>query len=333
MVSDETPAGRERPAGERTWRSRTWGALRATAYVAVVSGCLVAWGVRGAQAKIGEEAMALGSTMMRMKIIDGQVNTMRINGETLVLSTAIVDAPVKEALDRFEGACNASQGVLGEVWRRIPKLGPRDLALLSVTGMNPGSNAMRMGDDKSGVVLCLADKDGGVHRTLVEALQSVVSTGELGRLGSLRYVFGRRGEENTQLMMLWSDSPLSMDKLTGGDGLHDVEGLDPVHIARPPDSLRTFSIALEGEPYSFNLYRSRVAADTILAAYDRTMSDDGWELLLGSSESEPGRRMYIRGMVMVAALVEPGQDGTTVSLLETSREGAPAPPHVAPTPG
>jgi hypothetical protein len=164
-----------------------------------------------------------------------------------------------------------------------------------------------------------------------EALQAIAETGDLKSLGLVRYVFAKRTGENTHLTLLWSDQPLSLSALTGGvESNSDVPGADPTHIARPREARRAFSASMPETPYSYNVYVSAREPAALFAAFDEQMKRDGWHTMVGATPEEPYQRIYVKPLLMVMALAGQTEQGTLVSLLETSRRDTPDLRNLAP---
>jgi hypothetical protein len=314
----------------RMLRARLSGIARAVAYALLFSALLAVVGVHRARGAVGKSVLALGSEAMKLVTIDSETNRLRVNGEELSLLTASVDLPLDRVLDELEEVCNVGgASSLHGVFEQALKLDPSAQDSLAQIGVRPGSNAFRFEEGQSGVVLCFVTPDGAPRKSLLETLEAVSSTGQLGAFGTLRYFFVQRGSERTEIIALWSSSPLSLSKLTGGDGSADVEGIDPVHIARPPASRRTFSVSVVGSPYNYNLYSSAESPAAILKGYDDTMRAQGFERLIAPGlDDDPSQRVYIKPMLMVLATAAGTSEGTVVALMESDNVRTPALPRL-----
>lgn len=310
---------RYNPFRFRLFAFRGLGVLRVTAYVLGAAALVAFWGTRQVHASLGERVLALGNETRRLGVVDAELNKLRVNGVELSLSLMVVDAPVAEVLERYQGACDSGASNLRELWSNLPRLSATQQRELKVAGMSPGSGAFRFDKEDAGVVLCFVDPPGAPPRTLLQRFQSMALSSDLSHFGALRYVSARRTGQRTQLTLLDSEGSLNLMKLVG-DADGDVEGEDPTNIARPPSARRAFSASVVGAPYNYNLYTTAEAPATILQRYDSQLLARGWERMAQSPAEEQLQRVYIKPMSMVVALAAPTDEGTLVSLMETSRE-------------
>ncbi|MGC4089338.1 MAG: hypothetical protein QM756_15915 [Polyangiaceae bacterium] len=296
------------------------GALRVSAYLLALSLGGAFLGVRHVQAAMGERLFALGREAARLGVVDDSSNRLRINGEELSLSLITVEASVAQVLDQVQSLCDQKASTFRELWQELPKqLSAERRAALSASGLRFGSSAFRFEKPDAGVVLCFVDPSEAERNGLLERLQAAVDSGDLGRLGALRYVSAQRTGTRTQLTVLDSEHSLNLERLVGDtNGGSDVAGRDPVQVQRPPRSRRAFSAAALNTPYNYNVYESPESVEAVLARYDREMKASGWEVVPAPQLEDPWQRAFIKPMRMVVVVAAPSGDGSAVSLLEAS---------------
>jgi hypothetical protein len=104
------------------FRLRRSGALRALAYALLCATLVLVWGIHSVKAMVAEKALALGNEMLKLDVVDGEINRVDINGERFRVSIATVDNPVDEVLTRFESMCNLGGSVAADAWRSVAEL-------------------------------------------------------------------------------------------------------------------------------------------------------------------------------------------------------------------
>jgi hypothetical protein len=254
--------------------------LRVSAYFAVVLAVCGVLAAGRARAAAGDAVLALGGELAGMGDRLGPANRVRLNGELVNVASAMVDEAPGVVLDRFEGECRAHAGGMAEELARIPEASRA--ALPTELRGSAGLGIVRKDDGDRGAIACLArDGDEGTAGTL-RGLREMIASGDLSKLGKLRYVVAERarGATKTHVVGVWTDGPLRFRAFVpkdGGDG--DAPGSDAPDAPRPDRARRLLTASLEGVPYSLRIYDAPSAAGEVLAGYDRDAPGRGWQAL------------------------------------------------------
>src|SRR5262245_55643576 len=95
-------------------RRKIAGVLRAGAYLTVAFAVLGALAARKARADVAEAAIGVGREIVKLEDTDYKTKQVLINGESVFVSTAGTDLPVKTVLDRFEASCKSHATAMAE---------------------------------------------------------------------------------------------------------------------------------------------------------------------------------------------------------------------------
>lgn len=272
--------------------ARSRAAMRLTAYLSVVGLGLAAIGVRAAKAEAGRAGLALGRSLLPLVELEAERSTIRLNGQTLYVSSANVEGAPSGVLDRLERECQASADGSANAggWSEVatgrnaegrssgdnPSAGTNANARWSL----PRLDVIRREEHGEGVVVCFARRQG----TLGDALTRYHETHDLGALGALRYAYAAPAEDGrTRVVATWTDGSFRIDAhLPNGDS----EGSDPEVAPRPPHSTRLMSAAaaeMNAGMYAF------VTADSptdTLRFYDEMLTKQQW-IALGVPTRSP----------------------------------------------
>jgi hypothetical protein len=290
---------------------RRRGILRVTAYVVAVSTGFGLFGWHKAHAKMGEASMSFGRDLAPLADMLEESHAIRVNGEKLFLSNTVVKQPMKRVLDRFDGACQEGKPILGQAWQELPKheQTPQNALYPFRTGV------VRSEQKSEGVVMCLTKSD-GAPEGLMDALEQFTETGDLGKLGKLRYAYAKQSEDgaSTHVMTLWTDSEFSFERIVPADG-SEPAGTDPEDAPRPPGGRRLLSARVEGTPFGVYVYRSTEVPAKVVDFYDKEMTDRDWLPVTAPIDGSEGRAYAKEGLEIV---LDVGKDeqGTVLSIAE-----------------
>ena len=304
------------------------GLLRASAYFAALGVGAGVFSVRAARGEVAERSMAIGRQMEKLaEATDHDLNQITIDGQSMwVGSSASKDSP-KNILDRYEAYCTENAAQPGASWR---DLADKTEAATTIPLLRTG--VLRGGDDKEGSVLCFTHTNES-KPTIKEALYSLAKTGDLGALGSVRYVYAHRTERgNTVVLTAWTDERFDLLALTPTEG-KDVPGAELPEIPRPPNADRILATRVEGTPFGINAYRGKGAPGAVVAFYDDAMQKKGWfaldpELAEKDDESvkphETTARLYEKdGVVLtIASRLDDGATFTHLGLAGVPAESS-----------
>lgn len=254
--------------------------LRVLVYASVVAGGLCAFGVHSARGAVAERSLSLGRELDTLRELLGTTKAVELNGQRMLLSTAVVARDVKDTLDRFEQLCVEGPHALARALDDMPEARaasaqiplPRRLGIL------------RSDAASDGIIACIVHRD-EQGRPLTELVEEVARTLDIGLLGDFFYVYARDaskpGKVQSHVITSWtrgSFRPADMFPSTG-----DAPGSDSARAARPIGARRVLSGLAVEAPYAVRIYEVDEVASAALTAFDGSMAARGWARL-----AEPG---------------------------------------------
>jgi hypothetical protein len=314
----EKPRVSSKPKPKKEWRIKKL--VRLLAFCSGV--CLVGAGLaaRSAYGDVTDSALALGHELGKMGDV-GEKHPVRLNGQRIYVASATEEMPLTEVLDRMEAICREnSVGLVKEIDDLTEELKKE---LPSGPGSAEAAGIVRKEEAMSGFVACFArdSKEREKATDVVTRLTELLETGELSKLGKLRYIFGERTKEGrTHIVAVWTDGPFNLYSLFPQfEG--DAPGADPKDVPRPIESKRLLTADIEGVPYGIHMYESAARYTDVLADYDVELPKRGWEAVLVDPGGEAEERVYQRGGVDLMIFAGRGNDAdrTIVSLVEMRR--------------
>jgi hypothetical protein len=301
--------------GARGEKARRYaaGAVRVGAYFGVVAAVGAVLVAGRARAAVGDAALEVGRELARLDAT-GPVSRVRLNGELVNVSSAMLDESPKQVLDRFEAECRAHAGTLGE-----------ELAHLAETAGKPPSTAggaavgvVRKDAGDRGVVACLARDDDASIASTIRGARELLATGDLAKLGRLRYVVAERtrGATRTHVVGAWTDGSFDVRALLPRHDA-DAPGGDSIAAPRPEGSRRLLAASVEGAPYGVRIYETGGDAGDVLARYDRDAAARGWiaEPSVATELAKQGQTAHAyaqRGADLVVVATKAPRDATKV---------------------
>lgn len=270
----------------KTERGSAWGRLRAIlpnlarllAFLLCVYVVAMAVVARQVRAETHEIMLGVGAQMMTYAEADAQDSprTLRLNGQRLRFGSGHVSSrSVSEVLDFFETRCRARDGRLIEQVHELYEARAMDVP---DTSMLDGT--LRDSDERSGYVACFdtGDEREGVEGLLAR-LTAFADTGNLARLGGLRYAYARRTEDGgTHFLVFHTDEQLNVYEMFPATG--DAPGVDIEGLPRPDGARRLLSAWEEGDPHSLSMYTSTIrSAESLQGWYREQLPARGWSLV------------------------------------------------------
>jgi hypothetical protein len=292
---------RRRPMG--WFMSRTRKVMRLTAYIFVVSLIGATLLARAGYARIKGSAMNLGDELIRLTEtgMTGDFYKLRLNGERMNVATAKTSLSVKEVIARFRSACETgADGIADEFAHLREVLQPG--AAPQAHGY-PGLGILREETEDRGMVLCFAQGGPTDHVAAFGRLTEFADTGDLGKIGDLRYVVARRTVGGSHVVAAWTKGTFPVGKMFPSEG--DAPGDDVAGAVRPDGTRRLFSAYTEGVPYGIRVYEADRSASMVLDQYDREMPMKGWETLTPVGQRLPSTRAFSREGVDLLITVGP----------------------------
>jgi hypothetical protein len=274
---------------------------------------------RRARADVGEHVARLGKDLVQFKDVLQGTHTVLVNGETMFLASAVLDQDKHTVLERFASNCRANAGGLREPFAMLSAGEQEHIATGAPNFLDLVLGVMRDETDDAGMVACIVHGDdvGGLRGTMAR-LHEVIETGELARIGSLRYASVRRlPDGKSHVLMTFTDGSFNLRRVLGLDG-GDVGGSDPPNVPRPPSSRRLLSASADGQPYGVHTFQTSEPPDAVIAYYDEAMPKLGWVKDLDGQAMRRAAFYHRQGVLLTMTAIETQKGVTMVTLLEGS---------------
>jgi hypothetical protein len=299
---------------------RGW--LRLTGFTSAIAVLGAALVVRSAQARLGESALALGRRLSGFEQISVGAQQVLINGESIHLASRTTELAIDALLGRFDTMCRrASSELLQQFGAAAPESAltdsaPRAGSSSSVLARRYLPILHRRHDDE-GVVACLVLGLSQLAEPLLQRLQRLARTGDLGYVGELRYLYARRQPTGrTHVLIAWTTGRFRLGALVpsaSGDSL----GTDLSDAPRPRESVRLLSAEIAGQPHALRVYDSPRAPQSTIAEHDRVLRRLGWQPVGLSAAQAPPARAYSKADADLLVFAFGAATGSHVSLLRT----------------
>lgn len=290
--------------------------LRLSAYCITVGALGGGLALRSAYGSMKDATLQLGSELGKLDGV-GSKRPILLNGEPVYVSGTVEDVPLEELLDRVEARCRENPigitaelpGLPDEARAQLQKRLASKTAAGIVRHERPGRGMIacftRSGQQATGA-------DG--LRGRVERLMSVAETGDLSKLGNLRYVFAERTEEGrTHVVTAWTDGPFNLHSLVPAGG--DTPGSDIEGVPRPTGSVRLLTATIDKVPYSLRVYDAPGSPAQVVAQYDHDLAQRGWRKVMARTSESPGA-VYDGPGVQLYVLPAADKERTMVTLIQ-----------------
>jgi len=238
--------------------------------------------MRAARAQVNEGMQRLARQLMPYAEQSAMHTPKRVtlNGQTIQLATGTTRDGVAAVLDWYETQCaRRGGGVTRELARSHEGFGSAAFnALWSTVGRRTGTfEVIRDGDSDGGYVACL-DMGGDDVRgdALTRRIQAFVDSGDLSRLGDMRYAYVRRGSSGTRVVTVATDGRFDLLRMFPERG--DAPGNDVAGLARFPGMRRVLSAQEEGVANVLGMYSVRAPLAQVRQWYRSNLPGNGWTL-------------------------------------------------------
>lgn len=317
MAKTPSKRGPTRPTTRPRSERLVFKIARLAAFLCVVCLALGVVAAHRAHADVEDAALSLGDELGKLGEA-GEPRAIRLNGQSVHVSSSTEDMPLGEALDRFEAYCRGGSAALAKGFDELPP-SVRD-RVPSGAGRRAAAGILREETAARGVVACVVRPEGESESgllDLVDRLGTVAESGDLSALGHLRYFHVRSTHKGrTHVVAAWTDGPFRLSAMFPESG--DAPGADPRFAPRPPESVRLLSAEIDGVPYAVRLYDAAGPPETVFASYDRNIRARGFAPLARNPE-HPTSGVYHRGESDLIVTVDGDDRGRSlVSLIETS---------------
>jgi|GEM_PF-946968 len=259
------------------------------------------------QAQLGDDLLGMGSSLM--DFADAEHTTgpraLSINGETVHLVSGSSPEDIADVLDAFEEVCLRQDAQFRTQIEEMYVEHPEARRHTVLERFRPSIRRNGNGPDGSrrGTVGCL---DLGTERRtageLLDAAREFNETGDLSRLGNIRYLFAQDADGGrTQYVALWTEGEFNIRNMLPGDA--DAPGDELPGVPRAPDARRSISAYEVGRDDRFVMYEGSSMSEWELEHFYRSsLADSGWSVMDTELEGEPsqlvvamrdGRQVYI----------------------------------------
>lgn len=236
--------------------------------------------MRAARAQVNEGMERLARQLMPYAEQSAMHAPKRVflNGQTIQLATGTTRDGVAAVLDWYETQCaRTSGGVTRELARGDRGFSSAAFnAFWTSMGRRTGSfEVLREGDARGGYVACLdMGRDDVRGDELSARLRAFVDSGDLSRLGNMRYAYVQRGSSGTRIVTVATDGRFDLLRMFPERG--DAPGEDAPGLSRYPGMRRVLSAREEGVANSLGMYAVRAPLGEVREWYRRTLPTLGW---------------------------------------------------------
>ncbi len=250
------------------------GSARVMAYGCAVAAGLGFFTLHNAAADFREQGLKIGQNLEELTDLMGETTEVRINQQSIYMSTAQSDESVKVVLDRFQANCDSHPGAMKDLLDDV--VAKKALAGKDVSGLT--THREDSPNQESGTVLCMSGDAGKVGWK--DAFRAFQQSGDLSEIGNLRYVYAQKTKSGqTSIRTVWTDGHFNFYAVMPQDTNVDAPGSDAASVPRPDNSRRMFTAEAANNQYAARYYQSSDAPADALSAYDGKMKKLGWEMI------------------------------------------------------
>lgn len=321
----------------RCWKARaarrggpTGGRLRAIsralAYITVVSFAFSLVSLRSVYGRVRDASLEIGRDLLPLKSILGPAQPLLINGAKVFVGARHVDESVGDVVERFEAYCEEQSGNLAE---DLERLDPSQQAELPSEFRRPNRLGILRNDaGDEAAIACIAAPQGsrGIDGFITRA-QNLLSTGDLGELGRLRYLFARKNQKagGTDVITLWQEGSFPIMRMLFPE--EDVPGSDTESVPRPQGSMRVLSAEVPGTGYGMRAYATSESAERVLQGYEESLPLLGWVHrpppdVPESEVMSDGVRTFTKEDAAIYIIADDSEGRTIVQVVEMGTRGS-----------
>ena len=241
--------------------------------------------------------------------LDKQSYRVNLNGQSLMTSSHMSDEGVHAVLQAADDECRAHTGGLDGDIAKLP-----GAAMAKLTSFVFG--VVHREWKNRGFVACF-ERDGNRGlEGLVNDLGEVAKTGDVGKLGTFRYVSVDRGPNATKTHVLrqWTEGTLNIKSMFPAEG--DAPGSDLAEVARPEGSRRVLDASVDGSHFGVRVYEAPGGPEAVLASYDRELAAKGWKKVDLSEQDAKTMRVFDQAGANLFLSASAGQKGSVVSIAD-----------------
>jgi hypothetical protein len=229
-----------------------------------------------AQARAHELFASAGEKMLtyvRAQHLEGE-RALMLNGMPLHVLSGNTRDEVPRLLDFMHARCRESGGQLGP---QLARLEHRPTPAIALDRRLPLDGVLQRNDDRGGYVACLTLGPARVGpEDLLRRARAFLSTGDLSKVGDLRFVWARREGDITSYVAIYTEGPVPLLSMFPSTG--DAPGIDLPGPPRPAHSRRILSTWQQDAAPMLVSYRVTGRVDEVEAAYRAQLAHAGYTL-------------------------------------------------------
>jgi len=245
-------------------------------------------------------------------LVAGDAYRLHINGASLQTSTALTRSSVAEVLSRAEDDCKLHADGMASDFSRLDTTAQQNAAHTE-RGV-PGLGVVHVEiPDQRGYVLCFATEQELAPYESWTRVKEAAMSGEVSKIGHLRYLSARKLDGLTQVSAVWTDQPFNLFKMFPRQG--DAPGSDPTGVPRPEGSRRIFSAYAEGGPALISTYDVPLNRADAYRFYQEKLPKAGFEPRMWADDPGLGTAYgnQIGDYVILAQEAAPGHATVTIT--------------------
>jgi hypothetical protein len=283
--------------------------------------CYGVFALRSAYGRANDAGLIFSEQLLSLDsggsgVVGGESYRIRLNGESVSMSSTASSRPFREVLDYFETQCTEHAEGLDRTFSTFDT-SVHDLAPSSGA---PGFGVMKRVSGDSGFVACFSASHVLTNEETAARLKEAIVSGDLSKLGDFRYVAIEKAGKGSHAVAMWTDGAMMLGKMFPKQG--DAPGFDWPNAPRPDGSRRFLTAYVEGAGYGVTVYQVDGSAESVRAGIDGTLSRVGWSHMalpkqvpaMGTAYYRPGDT----GADLVVATHESAAGKTSVSYLYSS---------------
>lgn len=300
--------------------------LRASAAASVLAFLFTTVLVRQVHAEVDDLAVHFGDELSKLPgeqalsgAVDGDFYRVSVNGARANVASGVTKSDVGTVLaDMYADCTEHADGMADDFQDLRHRVQPGAArARAGAPGFSVVKNQI---DDEKGYVVCFAN---GRELSPVEAfplLQEAVKTGDLTRIGHVRYVTAKKQRDGSTLVVaVWTDAPFNVRTMFPKEG--DTPGSDPKGVARPAGSRRLLTSTVDGAPAAVRVYEVPMSEEEAMAFYAAAFPKAGFPAVVNADAPAAGR-IFASTRTAFHVAVKNMEEGKSVVSITESRTSA-----------
>ncbi len=233
--------------------------------------------VRTSYASAVDAAMNFGESLREMneRHAAGEVTSesydVVVNGQHVQSSNAATSLQMHEVLDIFQAECKEDALGMPEKLGRLEETISHPTQAAGV----PGFMVIRREQQDRGFVICMAADHELSSREQLLRLKSVGDSGDLSRIGDIRYVSAYKQSYGARVVAAWAHGTFNISKMFPKTG--DAPGEDLGAVPRPDGGRRILTGTIAGTPYGINGYEVKGTTEEVMASLDAKLAAAGYK--------------------------------------------------------